>query len=334
MNKHYGWITLTILTASSLFADVVMFKSGDKLTGKVIQMADGTMSFDSTAAGSLTLNMADIQTFSTDEDIIVEKSDGSQFKLKATMGETGKISLKEGDTSMSIADITEINPKEPKWTGALVAGANFTRGNTKSDTANLSVNAEKRRENDRISLAGAYRFDQQRDNSTGKDSTTTDNWFINGKYDYFMSEKTYFFGTAKYEKDRIANLDMRVSPGAGVGYQWIEKSDLNFFTEGGGSWIYERYTEPSKTRKYMTIRLAYHFDKSFNEYVKVFHNVEFLPSTEDVETYLLNADAGVQTKLIDRWVMEAKVELDYNSQPADNRDKKDYRYILGVGWTF
>jgi len=38
--------------------------------------------------------------------------------------------------------------------------------------------------------------------------------------------------------------------------------------------------------------------------------------------------------LTSQLVVEAKAQLAYNSQPADDRDTKDMRYILGVGWTF
>jgi len=335
VNKYYGWITLSLLVTSSLFADVVMFKSGDKLTGKVVKMADAKITFDSTVAGELTLNMADIRTFSTDEAITVEKADGSRVESQATAAaEAGTVALKADNTAMAVADIAKINPARPKWSGAVVAGATLARGNTKSDSFSLNANAQIRRENDRTSLGAGYRNDKQTDQNTGVESTTTDNWFLRGKYDYFLSEKLYLYANALYEKDSVANLDMRFAPGAGFGYQWIETTDLNFFTEGGPSWVYERYTDPDTSDSYMAIRLAYHLDKVLYKNVKAFHNVEYLPSTERADTFLVNADAGLQTKLIGSWIMEAKAELQHNSQPADGRDKSDYRYILGLGWTF
>ena len=334
MNKYYKWITLSLLTASSLFADVVIFKSGDKLTGKVMQMADGKMDFDSTVAGEITLNMVDIQTFSTDEPITVEKSDGVQIQLKAATGEAGKLSYKEGATSIAIADIAEINPEKPRWKGSVTAGATFARGNTHSDTASADAEAQLRREGDRFSVSAGYRFDKKRDQSTGQDDTTEDKWFIRGKYDYFLNEKLYLYVNSFYEKDRISNLDMRFSVGSGAGYQWIERDDLNFNTEGGPSWVYERYTDPDQSESQIAIRLAYHLDKTLYEKVKAFHNVTFLPSTERSDIYLVYADAGLQTKLIGSWIMELKAELEHDSQPAKDQDKSDYRYILGVGVTF
>ena len=38
---------------------------------------------------------------------------------------------------------------------------------------------------------------------------------------------------ARSARDRIAHLDLRVTPGVGAGYQWIERPDFNFSTEAG-----------------------------------------------------------------------------------------------------
>lgn len=334
MNKSYVWIAVSLLSASSMLGDVVLFKSGDKLTGTVKQVSGGKMAFDSKIAGELSLSMDDIQTFSTDEAITIEKPDGSRVETKAVASEAGTITLAASNTALPLADIAEVNPEAPKWTGSVVAGANFSRGNTHSDTANIDADAQLRRENDRISFGAGYRFDKKRDQSTGKDDTTSDSWFLSGKYDYFLSDKLYLYGNILYEKDRINNLDMRVTPGAGLGYQWIEEDDLNFNTEAGLSYVHAEYSDPDETREHVAIRLAYHLDKQLWENVKAFHNVTYLPSTERTDDFLVYADAGIQTKLVGSWIMEAKAEMEHNAKPAAGLDKSDYRYILGVGMTF
>ena len=334
MNKHYGWIAVGLLSAFTVLGDVVLFKSGDKLTGTVKSVVDGKMTFNSEVAGTLKLKMADIQTFSTDKAITIEKPDGSRVETKTTAGENGSVTLAEAGTAIPLSDITKINPKDPAWHGSLVAGANISRGNTHSESASINVDTTLRREDDRTSFAGGYLFDRTRDKSTNKDNTTEDKWFVKGKYDYFVSKKLYVYGAALYEEDRISNLDMRFSPGGGLGYQWVEKSDLNFNTEAGLNYVHEEYSDPDETRDHAAIRLAYHLDKQLWENVKAFHNVTYLPSTERSDIYLVYADAGVQTKLIGSWIMEAKAELDHDSKPAAGLDKTDYRYIFGLGYTF
>lgn len=337
--KNTGvWAALGCLAITAAFGDEVLFKSGDRLTGTVDSVAGGKMAFTSKVAGKLTLDMADIKTFSTDAPIEIALADGTVLSQKVAASDEGYVSAMAGGAaqpqSIALANVAKVNPEKVKWTGVVSAGATFVRGNTKSDTAALAAEASRRSEVDRISLGAGYYTAKQTDNSTGDSSTTADNWFLKGQYDYFFSEKFYGYGNLKYEKDRIANLDMRVTPGVGAGYQWIEKADLNFSTEAGLAYVYEEYTEPSETREYMAGRLAYHFDKSFNDHVKAFHNLEYIPSFERVDTFLVNTDVGLRAAMTARLSLEAKAQMAYNSQPSEGRDKKDLRYILGVGWSF
>src|SRR4030095_3884259 len=111
---------------------------------------------------------------------------------------------------------------------------------------------------------------RQKASDRGK-TTTADNWFAAGKYDHFFSEKFYGFGALRVEHDTIADLDIRVTPSAGVGYQWIEPPDLNSNTEAGLAWVYEDYATGGSD-DHFAARLAYHFDKKFNDKVAFLHN--------------------------------------------------------------
>jgi len=98
--------------------------------------------------------------------------------------------------------------------------------------------------------------------------------------------------------------------------------------------VNEKYTDPDETRSYAAARLAYHLDKTFNSHVKGFHNLEFIPDIEEIQAVLVDTDVGLRAAMTERMFVEAKAQMAYNSQPADNREKKDLRYTLGVGWTF
>ena len=63
------------------------------------------------------------------------------------------------------------------WTGDLVVGALFERGNSYSDQANVSFGIGRRTEEDRWTFTGGYNFGRQRDPGTGAKTTTTENWY-------------------------------------------------------------------------------------------------------------------------------------------------------------
>lgn len=329
--------SLCLLTiACSATADEVLFKSGDRLTGTVKSMANGKMVFDSKVAGTITLKMEDIETFSTEKKIDLIMKDGKKVSSEMVGSkQIGRvISGADTKTSLALTDIAKINPPEVKWTGDITAGATFVRGNTESDTASAAFNTSRRSDYDRISFSGQYLYAQEHNFTTKDDDTTTDNWFLKGQYDYFFTKKHYFYGSAKYEKNKIQDLDKRFTPGLGYGYQWIESADMNFKTELGGFWIYERYTDPDETRTYQAARLAYSFDKKLSESLKFYHNMEYIPSLENVNYFLANADVGLQAKLTSSWAVDTKIQGSYNSEPSDDKEKLDMRYIVGLTWKF
>lgn len=337
MHKGWSMVLASVISVTIVSGDEILFKSGDRLTGTVKSVAGGKMVFDSTVAGPVTLKMDAIKTFSTEKAIEMVQTNGKVLVQKVGMGAEGQVTVLADAAqpqTMPFAEIAQINPGKPKWTGAVVAGATLTRGNTESSTANINAEATRRGERDRVYLAAGYLFANQRDNNTRQNSTSADNWFIKGKYDYFFTQRFFGYANMKYEKDRIANLDMRLSPGAGAGYQWVENASVNFFTEAGLTYVREVYTDPDETRNYVAARGAYHFNVVLNEHVKGFHNLEVIPNIEDVQAVLLYTDVGLRAAMTERLFLEGKAQLAFNSQPADNREKKDMRYTLGIGWTF
>jgi putative salt-induced outer membrane protein YdiY len=153
------------------------------------------------------------------------------------------------------------------------------------------------------------------------------------KYDKFWTEKLYGYATFKIEHDRIANLNYRLAPGVGIGYQWIETPSENFNTEVGVSYVYEDY-DPGDNDDFVALRLAYHYDRKLADNVKFFHNFEILPSVEDLGDYILTTDIGLRLDLTEHFFTEGRIELQRDSQPAPDTQKNDVRYILGVGWAF
>ena len=329
-------LSVCLVPVSVAMADQVIFKNGDKITGKLGAMEGGKLKITSAVAGEITVDMKDVATFSTDEPIEVRTSDGKKIHEQITAGETDQIKPEQGEV-IPLANVTKLNPPPQKWTGSILVNGAIQRGNTNTDDLGISINAVLRREtdttDDRFTLDGGYFFGRSKSTGGGDKVTTTDNWNASFKYDRFWTKQFYTYGIMKAEHDRIAALNYRLSPGVGVGYQWIERPDLNFNTEAGISYVYEDYTT-GDSDDHIAGRLAYHFDKKLNDVVTLFHNLEWLPAFEDPSDYNLDTDAGIRVKLTKAFFTEFKAEWKRDSTPAPGAEKNDLRYILGVGWQF
>ncbi|MBC8107500.1 MAG: DUF481 domain-containing protein [Anaerolineae bacterium] len=337
-SKHSLLLVATIAAAalaSPVLADVVTLKNGDKINGTVGQISDGKMEFKSPVLGDIKIDLANVESYTTDAPARIRmKGATTQITDKITAGDATKVET-AGGKSIALSDVKVINPPTKEWSGSILGTAALARGNT--DTFDVGIRAEAvlRRDSeykdDRFTLGAAYNF-----GTTGKGDTTTttnDNWMALGKYDKFWTDKLYGYVTTKVEHDRIALLNYRLSPGIGIGYQWIESPAMNFNTEAGVSYVYEEY-DPGDSNDFVALRLAYHFDKKLADNVKFFHNLEWLPAFEDPSDYILTTDVGLRVDITKSFFTEGRIEWKRDSEPAPGSLKNDLRYIIGVGWAF
>ncbi len=338
-NIHTALLLAVAASPTAAFCGEVLLNNGDRITGTITQVVDGKLTVESPAVGELVIPLTEIRTFTTDDAVDVVLHDGSVVKQKLSASEQPGTVLATGgaaaDQTIAFADLGAVNPpdKTRSWQGTIRGGLLVTTGNSETTQANVGINLTRRTEFDRLTFDGQYLFGRQENADTGEDETTTDNWSVVGKYDYFFTDQFYVFALSRIERDRIANLDIRVAPSVGVGYQWLESDRTNFNTEAGLGWVYEDFRNDD-SNDYFAARLAYHLDHAINERVTLFNNVEYIPSLERGDEFNVNADIGLRVSLTKNMFSEGKVEWKYDSQPAPGADKEDVRYILSVGWTF
>jgi len=328
-----------LLCAQMALADVVTLKNGDKINGTIGQIADGKMEFKSPVLGDIKIDLANVESYTTDAPATIRfkaKAAATQPTItdKIASGDSTKVQTAGGQT-IALDNVKVINPPKKDWTGAILATGSLQRGNTDTLDIGIRADASLRRDSeyqdDRFILGAAYDFGTT---GTGDDSgTTTDNWMAMGKYDKFWTEKVYGYATMKVEHDRIAALNYRLSPGVGIGYQWLESPKSNFNTEVGISYVYEDH-DPGDQTDFIALRLAYHYDRKLADNVKFFHNLEYLPAFEDPGDYLLTTDVGLRFDMTEHFFTEGRIEWKRDSTPAEDSLKNDLRYIIGVGWSF
>ncbi len=71
-------LVLTLLTpaASALFADTVVLKNGDKLTGTVVKLEDGKLTVKTAYADALPVSWDQVVSFTTDEPLVLPQTSG------------------------------------------------------------------------------------------------------------------------------------------------------------------------------------------------------------------------------------------------------------------
>ena len=318
----YLWVSTLILSAA-VFGGQVVLNNGDRLTGTVKQMTEGTVTLETELAGTVTIPMENIRSIAT----------GETVELVYTDGTTATEAVSDATPLANIKAINPPKPAPPRWKGDVSGALVYTRGNTWNESYSFSANAQKRTENDRTTLKGDTAKKKEKASGSLEEVTTEDWLKTMAKYDYFVSKKMYLFGEGRYETDDQAQLDNRIIYGGGTGYQWIESETLNFATEVGLSCVYENY-ENNGTDKKLSARGSYHLDTALNQTFSFIHDLAYFPSTEDVSDYYLSTSAELRAKLNTHWFLNAKVLFDYDATPATGEGSSDVKYLLGAGFSF
>jgi putative salt-induced outer membrane protein YdiY len=351
MRKFLTIAAVTMLGAGALArADDVILNKGDHLTGTITQVQGGKMTLHSEVLGDVFIPMKDVRTFSTDEPVDLHLTDGTVVNRPVAQSDPGDITFTGGladGQKVAVANIDTVNYQP--FSGQATLGGSLVRGNTFTDTLSAGIKLGYKLNQEELTFTGEYDYGDQKNRTTttfpatattpaktittSAKTTTTDRWDLYGKYQHFFSKKFYGYADAEVTKDRIASLDLRFTPSAGVGYQWFDTAPLMFGTEGGIAWLYENYTNGTPNREEVSLKLAYHLTYDFNDHVSMFNDLTYYPSIENGKNYLLSSDIGLHAKLTKKLFAELKIEWDYDSNPANNALKNDERYIASLGYT-
>jgi putative salt-induced outer membrane protein YdiY len=331
-------MTVLSLGAGPALADEVIFLNGDRLTGTIVSAAAGKLVLKTDAAGEVTIDLAKVRTFSTDAPVVVRKVDETPpVTTRVGAGAEGQVQTEPapGATAqpVPISQIAYINPPVPAWHGSLALNGLFTSGNTETEQIGFTGDLRKRWEHDRLTFEGVYTYGRQKDPNTDDKITSADYGRISGKYDHFFTKKFYGYALVKAEHDGVADLEYRLSPSVGVGYQWFESPTFNLSTEAGIAYVYEKF-EDEDANDFVGPRLAYAVDWTPVAPLKLYHTLEYLPAFDDFSDYLMNLVAGAKLKITKGFFADVRLEWAYDSTPAVGREKSDTRFLVGVGWQF
>jgi putative salt-induced outer membrane protein YdiY len=336
--------SLTVCLAclsSNLWADQVVLKNGDRLTGKIVDLVNGKLTLKSDVVGDVTIDLKDIQTFSSETPLTIHLKDGTVLHQPAMAAEPNQFSITTGKPlqpqTFSLGQVASINPPpkpEPKWTGSLTGSVSSTHGNTKAESVSGSLSVARRSDRDRITASADYSRSQQTDPDTGEDNVTENWWRTKAQYDYFFSKKFFGFVNGRYEKDSIAELDRRVVVGGGGGYQWIEEPETSFSTSFGLASLYEKFDNETDSNSEISLQAGYNLNKALCKKVKFLHDLTYYPSVEQFSDYFLTTSAELRATMVKNLFASFRVIFDYDASPAAGRGSTDVKYLLGVGLTF
>ena len=331
------FILVYIFFSHAVLADTVKLKNGDVLTGTVIKKETDKLVFKTKYTGEIKIIWSEIATLNTDKPVKVVLADDSSFDATLQKRSLGRVKVINAGLKMSkvleLKDVSYINPspkvsgKGVSWKGHANLGGAITQGNSDTSLVRFDAEAIARSKKNRLTLGGNV----NRGKSNGENTEFNSKGYA--QLDHFLSKKWYIYANGSLEHDKFRDISLRSNVGLGSGYQIYEQSDLNLSVEGGLNYVNVDYNQ-AEDESYASGRWALKYDQLLFANVKFFHQHEVLVSLEDTADTLVFTKTGLRVPIAENLNASTQLNVDYNNQPADNRERLDKTLLfsLGYGW--
>lgn len=224
-----------------------------------------------------------------------------------------------------------LGQEEPEmgWRGNADFGLTVTQGN--SETTNLAITGHSvyRVERQRITLDANFI------RASAEGVRTANKAEGRARYDFFPNERFFVFARTGIGFDEPAGIDLRVSPGAGVGYTVLRGDAATLDTQVEGRWIRDSF-EDGTTDQDLFVTASENFAWQITETADLAQLFEYSPNSADLSDFLLNGEVALSVLITSGLGLKVSVRDEYNSEPFVDagtgvaRKKNDLTFVTGL----
>ena len=329
--RRVALLTLVLaLVAAPTLADEVQLQNGDRITGTVVRLAGGTLTFK-TAGGDLNIPWATITSITSTQTLsvaIANRQDPVTVTAFATTA-PGQITLTPGG-QVAATDITGMKPLEPRVsvTGGASGGFVNSAGNTEVNSLRLDADVTVRQDANRYRATAAVNRVEDEGVATAK------NWNTTLNYDRFLTKRLFFNANAIFTNDPFRDLDLRTALAVGLGYQLIETPTVKLTVNGGFGWVNEDFIV-NTDNDYGAFNESAALDiMAVPDRMLIFHKHSAYIGATTLDNLFVRTSNGVRINVIKSFVMTLQYDVDYTATPSPGRKATDRSFAWTFGYRF
>jgi len=322
------------VAATSVLADTVWLKNGDRLTGKIKFYDGGKLLLVTDYGGAIALDWDKIATLESDQELLIKENAIAGERAKSLQpAEPGKVILANGDApkTIELASIKQILKPKPLvedlvWKGNIDAALDYKRAERDTDDYDVSLKTQARH--------GLWRHNAQADYNREfqDDVVTTDNWSAEYALDRFLTEKWFWQGRFEYKRDMVEELERQRTVGTGPGYQFWD-NELGAFSVASLLNRTDYEYSNGESDNFYAASLKWDYNRYLvGKSVELFSDGEVGKPLANAADYTLDAAVGLRYKLTDWASLNMKAEKDLVSGAEGELDETRYSLGFGVGW--
>jgi putative salt-induced outer membrane protein len=343
-----------LIFSSTVFADQVTLKNGDRLTGSILKSDGKTLVIKTEFAGEVTIEWPAVQAIQSTEPLHVDLK-GGQSAVGAVTTSGRQIAVSTRDKGVvtaakeTVVDMRNSDEQasyersqHPTLTQGWEAGANLgfalTAGNSETKNLALAFLADRKALNDHIGvfLNSVYATNHE----LGITSNVTANSLQSGvRYDRNINDGLFGYVNGEFDTDALQGLNLRSLFGAGLGYHVLKNDNTTLDVLGGINYTRESYTSvspnPAFTRNFAAITLGEELEQKLWKSTVLTQKLYFYPDLSgDSGEYRSTFSLGTVTK-INKWLGWQNAFGDiYVTNPPVGKKRNDLMLTTGLNVSF
>ncbi len=343
MNRRNGSaasavLTLVVLLAlpGGVVAGTVTLKNGDRLTGGIDSISGGRLLLQTEYAGRVPISLDAIETVASEAEFRLRLKDGGHRTGRPVVEDDAQRLLSDGGRSepLDLATVASASRRGDAladltsgWTTNADLAASLSSGNSDTEALNLLVHSTLKLDwsvHDWTLLvsrdeADGVRNKEQLDFDYGYKRFFTDKWFA--------------LGNAEYYRDELADIDLRITVGGGVGYQLWQNSFGALSLGTGISAVFDEIGTKAKENP------AWRWELDYNRFLwskqlELFHRHSLLVIPDSGRGEVIEASTGVRLAISERLSSNFRIDHRIDTKPPEGAKRTDVTYSLGVGFKF
>lgn len=321
--------------------DWVQLTSGEWLKGEIKELQDDSFTFESDILDTLEIDWEDVEQLHSRKTNTLGMVDGGTAIGSLTVDASSvTISNQAGSRQIKRQELRSIIPGGRQeidyWTIKANAGGSLRSGNVEQSDFVVGLSVQRR------TPASRLRFNYDGNQSDVSGTETANSARVTTTFDYYMTPRLFLqVPSVKYTRDPFQNIEHRITPGAGLGYDFVDQGSLKWDLFGGVGYQYTEFSSVAPgdagTEDTATALLGTVVDWEATDFLDVIYSQTVSMPIPDTESFITHANLELSIELTGRLDLDFNFIWDYVNNPtADSTglvpEQSDFRSTISLGW--
>lgn len=359
MRKLYLLAIVPIFVCSFSFADQVVLKNGDRLTGTITKSDGNSLTLKTDYADDITIQWTAIQEINSAQSLHVVTQGGKTVAGRVTTSDsTFVVATQTGDVSVQKDEVAALRNDQEQaayekglhpalwqgWAGGTTVGFALTGGNSETKNLSLAFTGDRKTSHDEITMYANTVY-ATNDAPTAVPHVTASTDQGGARYSRNFTTRLFGYGSADFQADALQELNLRSIIGGGLGVHAIHTSQTTLDILGGLNFTHESYgtvpataTLPAQapiTRSFAALSLGEELTQKLGRSTVLTEKGYFFPDlTQSGGQYRATFNFGTVTRL-SKWLGWQNAFSDiYVTNPPLGTKKNDVLLTTGLNVAF